>query len=165
MRTALIAMVMIGGWAATLPAAAQQATFEVRSLTPEAAFKAATAAMASCRKSGYQVAVAVSDRAGHALAMLRDRYAGPHTVQTSIDKAYTVISFRMDTKSFARETEKGPASGIRHLPRIIAIGGGLPIESGGSMVGAIGVSGAPGGDADEACAKVGIDAIREELEF
>lgn len=144
---------------------AQEATFESRSLTPEAALKAATAAMATCRKNGFQVAVAVSDRAGHALVMLRDRFAGPHTVQTAIDKAYTAITFKMDTKSFAAVTEKGEASGIRHLPHIAALGGGLPIESGGSIVGAIGVSGAPGGEADEACAKAGVQAIGEELEF
>ena len=97
--------------------------------------------------------------------MLRDRFAGPHTVQTSIDKTYTAITFKMDTKSFARVTETGEASGIRHLPHIVALGGGLPIESSGSMVGAIGVSGAPGGEADEVCAKAGVQAIREELEF
>ena len=150
---------------ATGTSGAQEATFESRSLTPEAALKAATAAMATCRKNGHQVAVAVSDRAGHALVMLRDRFAGPHTVQTSIDKTYTAITFKMDTKSFARVTETGEASGIRHLPHIVALGGGLPIESSGSMVGAIGVSGAPGGEADEVCAKAGVQAIREELEF
>lgn len=147
------------------PALAQQATFETRNLTPEAALKAASAALAYCNKQGYQAAVAVSDRAGNAMVMLRDRLAGPHTVQTSIDKAYTAATFRMDTKTLARETEKGAVSGIRHLPRVTATGGGLPIEASGSLVGAIGVSGAPGGDADEACAKAGIDAIREDLEF
>jgi len=159
------AMLAVTGCCAVLPVQAQQATFEARSLTPDAALKAASAALASCNKKGYQVAVAVSDRAGNALVMLRDRYAGPHTVQTSIDKAYTAITFKMDTKRFAQETEKGAASGIRHLPRIVALGGGLPIESSGSVVGAIGVSGAPGGDADEGCAKAGIEAIREQLEF
>src|SRR5690606_27123173 len=89
------------------PALAQQATFETRNLTPEAALKAASAALAYCNKQGYQAAVAVSDRAGNAMVMLRDRLAGPHTVQTSIDKAYTAATFRMDTKTLARETEKG----------------------------------------------------------
>lgn len=147
------------------PAVAQEATFESRSLTPAAALKAASAALADCSKRGYQVGVAVTDRAGHALVMLRDRYAGPHTVQTSMDKAYTAISFKMDTLEFAKVTEEGEASGIRHLPRVIALGGGLPIESQGSVVGAIGISGAPGGDLDKACAQAGIAAIRDELEF
>jgi uncharacterized protein GlcG (DUF336 family) len=84
--------------AAATAAFAQQATFQVRSITPEAALKAAQAALASCGQSGYQVAVAVSDRAGHPLVMLRDRFAGPHTPQTAIGKAYTALSFKLDTR-------------------------------------------------------------------
>jgi uncharacterized protein GlcG (DUF336 family) len=56
-------------------------------------------------------------------------------------------------------------AGIRNLPGAVILGGGLVVESGGSLVGAIGVSGAPGGDADEACAKAGIDAVRDKLDF
>jgi uncharacterized protein GlcG (DUF336 family) len=145
---------------------AQHATFAVRSITPEASLRAARAALASCAKSGYQVAVAVTDRAGNPLVMLRDRYAGPHTPGTATGKAYTAISFKLDTLSFARSTEAGQASsGIRQLPGVVAIGGGRPIESAGSIVGAIGVSGAPGGDADDACAKAGIAEIRDDLEL
>ena len=56
-------------------------------------------------------------------------------------------------------------SGMRHLPKVIAIGGGLPIAAAGSLVGAVGVSGAPGGEADEACAKAGIDAVKDDLDL
>lgn len=155
-----------GAAAAATMALAQQATFQVRSITPEAALKAAQAALASCSKSGSQVAVAVSDRAGHPLVMLRDRFAGPHTPQTAIGKAYTALSFKLDTTSFARLTEAGqPSSGIRHLPGVVAIGGGRPLEAAGSLVGAIGVSGAPNGDLDDACARAGIAAIQDELEL
>jgi uncharacterized protein GlcG (DUF336 family) len=147
-------------------ALAQHATFQVRSITPEAALKAAQAALAACGKAGYQVSVAVADRAGQPLVMLRDRYAGPHTPQTATGKAYTALSFKLDTSSFARVTEAGqPSSGIRQLPGVVAIGGGRPIESAGSLVGAIGVSGAPNGDLDDGCAKAGIAAIREDLEL
>jgi uncharacterized protein GlcG (DUF336 family) len=163
------ARLLIFGMFASLPCVhvlAQQATFPVRSLTPDAALKAAQAALETCRKNGHQAAVSVNDRAGNALVMLRDRFAGPHTVETAINKAYTAVTFKIDTTSFARSTQSGEAaSGVRQLPRIVAIGGGLPIESAGSIVGAIGVSGAPGGDADEACAKAGIAAIRDELDF
>lgn len=146
--------------------AQQQATFAVRSITPEAALRAAQAALQSCARTGYQVAVAVSDRAGHPLVMLRDRLAGPHTPETAINKAYTAITFKMDTLAFARVTQATEAaSGIRQLPRVVAIGGGLPIEAAGALVGGIGVSGAPGGDADDACARAGVAAIRDDLEF
>lgn len=146
--------------------AQQQATFSARSLTPEAALKAAQAALQSCARTGYQVAVAVSDRAGHPLVMLRDRFAGPHTPETAVNKAYTALSFKLDTLAFARVTQAGEAaSGIRQLPRVVAIGGGLPIEAAGSLVGSIGVSGAPGGEADDTCAKAGVAAIKDDLEF
>jgi uncharacterized protein GlcG (DUF336 family) len=146
--------------------AQQAATFATRSLTPEAALRAAQAALQSCAKSGYQVAVAVSDRAGNPLVMLRDRFAGPHTVDTAINKAYTALTFKIDTLSFARLTQAGePMSGIRQLPRVVAIGGGRGIESAGSLVGAIGISGAPGGEADDACARAGIAAIQDDLDL
>jgi len=148
------------------PAFAQQAIYQSPSLTPDAALKAARAALETCRKNGHQAAVSVNDRAGDALVMLRDRFAGPHTVDTAINKAYTAVTFKLDTTNFARYTQAGEAaSAVRHLPRVVAIGGGIPIESAGSIVGSIGVSGAPGGDADEVCAKAGIAAIRDELDF
>jgi len=147
-------------------AQAQDATFSTKSLTPETALKAAQAALESCRKSGYQVAVAVTDRAGVPQVVLRDRFGGVHTVRVAIDKAWTAASFRIPTAQLANETQAGrPMSGIRSVPRVAAFGGGLPIEAGGSTLGAIGVSGAPGGDADDACARAGIKAIADSLEF
>lgn len=147
-------------------AVAQEATYNIRTLTPETALKAAQAALKSCRDSGYQVAVAVVDRSGLAQVMLRDRFAGPHTPKTAIGKAWTAVSFRTGTTAMAAETQAGkPASGIRNLPNVVMVGGGLLIEGGGSIIGGIGVSGAPGGELDDKCAKVGIDAIKDALEL
>jgi uncharacterized protein GlcG (DUF336 family) len=110
--------------------------------------------------------VAVTDRGGVPIVVLRDRFAGPHTVDTATGKAWTAVSFRMDTLALARETQAGqPSSGIRHLPHVVAVGGGRMIEAGGSLVAGIGVSGAPGGDADDACARAGIQAVSADLEF
>jgi uncharacterized protein GlcG (DUF336 family) len=148
------------------PALAEDATFGVRMLTPEAAQKAANAALAACRKAGYQVAVAVVDRSGVAQAMIRDRFAGPHTPGVATDKAWTALSFRTDTTELAKATQPGqPSSGLRSMPRVAAFGGGLMIQGGGTLFGAIGVSGAPSGDADDACAKAGIAAIQVDLEM
>ncbi len=145
---------------------ASAGTFVIRSMTPETALKAVTAALAECRKRGYQVAVAAVDRSGVVQALLRDRFAGAHTPDTAVGKAWTAVSFRTDTLALAQQTQPGqPGSGIRQLPRVVAVGGGELIEAGGNLVGAIGVSGAPGGDADAACAKAGITAIRDEIEF
>ena len=147
-------------------AMAQDATFQVRQLTPETALKAAIAAQADCRKAGYQVAVAVVDRGGITQVLLRDRFAGPHTVEISANKAWSAVSFKTSTLELEKATRPGQTmSGLRHTPRFTAIGGGLTIEVAGSLLGAIGVSGAPGGEADEACAKAGIKAIADSLEF
>lgn len=164
MRSAFAAIVTGLGLAGG--AAAQESTFQTRSLTPETALVAAKAALESCRKQGYQVAVAVVDRAGLVQVLLRDRFAGAHTVDVAANKAWTAASFRTATTALASETQPGkPMSGLRNLPRFLAAGGGLVIEGGGSAFGAIGVSGAPGGDADDACAAAGIKAISDAIEF
>lgn len=143
-----------------------QATFTVRVLTPETALKAAQAALRKCRDGGYQAAVAVVDRAGVVQVVLRDRFAGPHTPEMARAKAYTAVSFRTDTTALAEATQPGrPQSGIRNRPDVAAVGGGLMIQAGGSLLGAIGVSGAPGGKEDDACAAAGIEAIREDIEL
>jgi uncharacterized protein GlcG (DUF336 family) len=154
------------GLSAAAPVAAQDATFSVRLLTPETALKAAQAALASCRARGFQVAVAVVDRMGVVQVLLRDRFAGPHTPETATGKAWTAVSFRTDTTALADATQAGrPQSGIRNRPGVVAAGGGLMIEAGGSLVGGIGVSGAPGGKEDDACAAAGIAAIKDSLEL
>jgi len=156
----------VAGALAAGAALGQDATYAVKLMTPETALKAAQAALGQCRKDGYQVAVAVVDRSGVTQVVLRDRYAGPHTVDMAIDKAWTAVSFRTPTGELAKATQPGSAqSGIRNRPRVAAVAGGLLIESGGALVGGIGVSGAPGGDRDDVCAKAGIDSIRDSLEF
>jgi uncharacterized protein GlcG (DUF336 family) len=147
-------------------AGAQEATFAVKMMTPETALKAAQAALAKCRDGGYQVAVAVVDRSGIAQVVLRDRFAGPHAVGMAVDKAWTAVGFRTSTAELAKATEPGsPQSGIRHRPRVAAVAGGLIIEGAGALLGGIGVSGAPGGDRDDVCAKAGIAVIQDSLDF
>ena len=147
-------------------AASAQATFTTKSLTPEAALKAAQAALADCRKAGYQVTVAVVDRSGLTQALLRDRFAGPHTLDVAQNKAWSAVSFKTSTADLEKATRAGtPMAGLRQVPRAMTVGGGLTIEAAGSLMGGIGVSGAPGGDADEACARAGIKAIADDLEF
>ena len=147
-------------------AATAEGTFSVKMLTLETAATAAQAALAHCRKAGHQVAVAVVDRAGVLQVLVRDRYAGQHTVEFATQKAWTSASFKMSTAALAAETQAGkPMSGMRANPRVLAIGGGQVIEAAGSLLGAIGVSGAPGGEADDACALAGLRAIADAIEF
>lgn len=162
-RTLLCAL---GLFALAGQALAQDAVFSTRSLTPETALTAARSALEACRKQGFQVTVVVVDRSGMTQVLLRDRFAGAHTVELAANKAWSAASFRMATSALATETQAGkPQSGMRSLARFAGVAGGLPIEGAGSMLGAIGVSGAPGGEADEACAKAGIAAITEAIDL
>lgn len=146
-------------------AMAQEATFTIKQLTPETALKLAQATLDACRKEGFQVAVAVTDRSGIPQVLLRDRFAGPHTTTIAVNKAWTAVSFRQDTLSFARATADPAHSGPRHFERVVAVGGGVPIEAGGSILGALGVSGSPGGEADDRCARAGLKGIQSDLDF
>ena len=143
-----------------------QATFTQKLLTPDTALKAAQAALKKCRDSGFQAAIAVVDRMGVTQVLLRDRFAGPHTLDLATSKAYSAASFRMNTSELQEATQAGrPQSGIRNRPGVAAVAGGRTIEAGGALLGAIGVSGAPGGKEDDLCAAAGLAAIRDELEL
>jgi len=163
MKTQLAAAVA----GALIAGAAQgDATYQIKLMTPETALKAAQAALKSCRDAGYQVTVAVVDRMGVVQVLLRDRFAGPHTPRMARSKAWSAVSFRSDTSTLADLTQAGkPQSGVRQLTGVAAVGGGKLIEASGLLLGAIGVSGAPGGEADDKCAAAGIAAIRDDIEL
>jgi len=159
--TTLAAALLAGG-----ASAAEEKFVTFRVMTVELALELAQAALKHCRAQGWQASVAVVDRFGVVQVVLRDRYAGAHSPDTAISKAWTAVSFRGSTTDLAANTQAGrPASGIRHVPGAIMVGGGVPVESRGSMVGGVGVSGAPSGDADDTCARAGIAAIEDKLAF
>lgn len=137
-----------------------------KSLSPEVALEAAQAALKTCRDNGFQVAVAVVDRFGQPQVMLRDRFAGRLAADTATSKAYTALSFRAATSDLAKSIRSGQLeTGLAQLPHVAMLAGGLMIEAGGTLLGGIGVAGAPGGDKDEACAKAGIETIRDRIDF
>ncbi len=153
---------------AASPALAQDdsAFVEFKVMKPEVAIRAAVAAMEFCRGEGYQVGVSIVDRFGIPQVFVRDRFAGLHVYETAERKAWTAVSFRTSTTALAEETqpEKAPY-GIRFLDKALPLGGGLLIEGDGTILGAIGVSGAPGPDLDDDCAEAGIAAIEDEIAF
>ena len=137
-----------------------------KSLSPEIALEVAQGALKQCRADGYQIAVSVVDRGGNLQITLRDRFAGPHTPSTSYRKAWTALSFRTATSELAGTTKDGPSWAIRGVTNALPLGGGVPIRTGdGALVGAVGVSGAPSGNADGSCAKAGIAAIEDKIAF
>jgi uncharacterized protein GlcG (DUF336 family) len=125
------------------------------------ASKAAAAAVEKCRQDGYRVSAAVVDRAGVLRSLMRGDGAGPHTVDSSTKKAYTAATVRRTTSELAEFAAKNPSlQGLRDMnERILVLGGGLPIEMGGEVVGGIGVGGAPGTHLDDNCAQAGLDSI------
>lgn len=145
---------------------AEEGLVAFKSMNVDLALALARATLADCQKHGYQVAVAVVDRSGITQVLLRDRFAGAHTVSTATGKAWTAVSFRTNTGDLVAATQPGsPQAGVRLLPGAVIIAGGLMVEAAGTLVGAVGVSGAPGGENDEACAKAGIAAVRDKLDF
>ncbi len=164
---AVLAPVLAGALALGFGSAkAEEALISFKVLSPAVALELAQATLEACRNEGYQVAVAVVDRLGITQVILRDRYAGPHTPETARRKAWTAITFRTDTLELTKLTQAGQEqSGMRQVTGAMLIGGGVPVEAAGSLVGGIGVSGAPGGPADDACARTGIEAIEDKIAF
>jgi uncharacterized protein GlcG (DUF336 family) len=151
---------------ATAAVQAQDALVPTHTLSPELALEVAQTSLKACQAEGYQVAVAVVDRVGVPQVMLRDRYAGPHTPDTAQRLAWTAVSFRADTLSLAANTQADSAlSGARMITNVLMIGGGVPVQAAGATVAGVGISGAPSGEANDRCARAGIEAVRARLEL
>jgi uncharacterized protein GlcG (DUF336 family) len=142
------------------PALAQDGLGSFRSPTMAYAARLAAEAVKSCQGSGYRVVAVVVDRAGQVLALLRDENARGHAIEIATRKAYTSAMVGYDTARLATNIANGttPAS-ITQTSGFTGLIGGLPIKLGDEVVGAIGVSGAPGGPLDEACAKAAMQAV------
>jgi len=148
-----------------LPAASTAADLPTAPYLPlEMAREAADAAMAKCIADGEKVSVAIVDRSGATQVLLKGDGAGPHTVGSSTGKAFTSASMGRDTvglSTFLKDHRE--LDGLRSMdPRMVILGGGLPIKIDGALVGGIGVGGAPSGDIDAACALAGVDALGGE---
>jgi uncharacterized protein GlcG (DUF336 family) len=166
MRTPAMIVAAVLALSAPSVFAGDDALVTYKSLSPETALEAAQAALKKCRDNGFQIAFAVVDRFGQPQVMLRDRYAGLPAPDTAVAKAYTALSFRAATSDLSKSIKSGQMDpGLARLPHVAMLGGGLMIEAGGTLLGGIGVSGAPGGDKDEECAKAGLDAIRDRIDF
>jgi uncharacterized protein GlcG (DUF336 family) len=143
------------------PASAQLVT--QRSLSAVTSMTIAQTALETCTRQGYHVSVHVLGRNGEVLVAVRGDDAPPHTMENSQRKAYTSRTFRIPSGEFVQRVKDNPTTGVVHLTGIIAAQGALPIKAGDEVIGAVGVSGAPGGEKDEACAKAGIDKVADQL--
>jgi uncharacterized protein GlcG (DUF336 family) len=136
----------------------------VKLMTLDLARDVANHTLETCRKQGYQVAVVVVDRAAVPQVVLRDAYVARFATEIAERKANAVILSGVSSAEL-RKVRADIHAELNEIPGILLLAGGLPIRAGGSLIGAVGVSGAPGGEKDEACAAAGIKAVQERLDF
>ncbi len=153
----------IGIVAAALVAPANAQLIQRKDLSLAMAVTMATTAIETCKTNGYKVSATVVGRTGEVLVQLRGDDTGPHTVENSFRKAYTSRTFRIPSGELAERLKQSPQLSLIHLTNVIAAQGALPIKVGDEVIGALGVSGAPGGEKDEVCTKAGIDKVADQL--
>jgi len=134
-----------------------------KDLSVEIATTIAQTAISTCKQQGYNVSVNVLGREGQVVVAARGDGAGFNTMENSMKKAYTARTMARASGEFADAVKNNPTAGALYLTNIMPARGALPIKVGNDTIGAVGVSGAPGGDKDEACAKAGIDKVSNEL--
>jgi uncharacterized protein GlcG (DUF336 family) len=147
--------------AAATPSSAQ--LLEQKSLSAAMAMTIAQTALETCTRQGHRVSVHVVGRTGEVLVAVRGDNAPPHTMENSFRKAYTARTFRVSSGEIANRVKDNPTLGLVHLGNVVGAQGALPIKAGDEVIGAVGVSGAPGGDKDEVCSKAGIDKVADQL--
>ncbi len=135
-----------------------------RMMSLELATEIAQGAIDACREMGYQVSVVVVDRAAQPQVVMRDVYSTRFTVQLATEKANSVILGGVSSAEL-RRNRGSIVPELNEVDGILVLAGALPIRAAGQLVGAVGVSGAPGGDKDEICAAKGIEKVAERLEF
>ena len=159
----LTALSLASGLACMLASSANAQLVANKDLSLPMAVTMAQTAIQTCASQGYRVSANVVGRSGEVIVAMRGDDTGPHTLENSMKKAYTARAQRRPSGEFAKTLEGNFTAGALHLTNIVPAQGGLPIKVGEDTIGAIGVSGAPGGDKDEACAKAGIDKVSAEL--
>jgi uncharacterized protein GlcG (DUF336 family) len=150
--------------AAAMSSAAPAQTLPTHRLPATLAAEAASATVAACASQGYHETAQVVDADGVVIATVRGDGAGAHSLDSALDKAYTSASFKNDTLAlFERTNGENSIAPLAKLPHVMFFGGGVPIKLGDEVIGAVGAAGAPGGKLDDACARAGIDKIKDRL--
>jgi uncharacterized protein GlcG (DUF336 family) len=164
-KTALLAAGLPLGAAValSLAGAANAQLVARKDISSAMALTMAETAIATCKANGYNVSANVVGRTGEVIVAMRGDGTGPHTLENSFKKAYTARAFRRPSGDFGDSLKDNFTAGALHLSNVVTARGALPIMVGEETIGAIGVSGAPGGEKDEVCAKAGIDKVADEL--
>ncbi|PAY04259.1 MULTISPECIES: GlcG/HbpS family heme-binding protein [Bradyrhizobium] len=121
------------------------------------------AAIDQCTKDGYKVSVVIVDKGGNVAASVRGDGTGPHTMEFARMKAYTARTRSQTSLATMKQMEDPANAFLKQIPNVVGVGGGVPIKAGSEVIGAVGVSGAPGGEKDEVCANAGIAKVADAL--
>ncbi len=141
-----------------------QGLLQMHRIPADLANQAVAAVVAKCASQGYAETGVLVDADGVQQALLRGNRAGVHTLDSAFAKAYTSASFKTDTTALVERSKTVPVLvNLFKLPHLLLLGGGIVIKVGDEVVGAIGAAGAPGGDLDDACARAGLDKIKDQL--
>ena len=159
----LAGLSLVSALTLTLATSANAQLVTNKDLSLAMAVTMATTAIEACKTAGYRVSAHVVGRNGEVIVAMRGDNTGPHTLENSMKKAYTARAQRRSSGEFADSVKGNFTAGALRLTNITPAQGALPIKVGEDTIGAIGVSGAPGGDKDEACAKAGIEKVASEL--
>ena len=116
-----------------------------------------------CTKDGYKVSVTIVDKSGAVAAQIRGDGTSPHTMEFSRLKAYTARIRNQTSLATQKELEDPARAPLLQIPGLVGVGGGVPIRAGNEVIGGVGVSGAPGGEKDEACANAGLAKVADAL--
>ena len=153
----------LAGMACALAATASAQTVARKDLSLDGAVTIASTAIADCKAKGFQVSATVVGRNGEVMVQLRGDGTGPHTMENSFKKAFTSRTFRIPSGEMEKRLKDNPQMGAQYLTGFTTGRGALPIKIGEEVVGAAGVSGAPGGEKDEACVQTGLDKVKDQL--
>ena len=153
----------LAGMACALAATASAQTVARKDLSLDGAVTIASTAIADCKAKGFQVSATVVGRNGEVMVQLRGDGTGPHTMENSFKKAFTSRTFRIASGEMEKRLKDNPQMGAQYLTGFTTGRGALPIKIGEEVVGAVGASGAPGGEKDEACVQTGIDKVKDQL--
>jgi uncharacterized protein GlcG (DUF336 family) len=151
------------GLACVVTSSADAQLLTVKNMSASMAVTMAQEAMAVCKTNGYAVSVTVVGRGGQVVVQIRGDGTGPHTVENSFKKAYTSRTFRIPSGEMEDRLKKNPQMGAQYLTGFTTGRGALPIKAGEETIGAIGASGAPGGEKDEACVEAAIKKVADQL--
>jgi uncharacterized protein GlcG (DUF336 family) len=166
----LLALALVGLGSILAAEAQAQGLVTMQKLSAPLANELVGEAVAQCTQQGYTVTAVVVDLDGVRQALLRGNGAPIHTLDNAFYKAYSAASLTLarkedSTKAVADRMSKNPATTVPQtpLPNVTYAVGGVTIMANGNAIGAIGVSGAPGGQFDEACARAALTKIQERM--